>query len=376
MIYLDYSATTPVNSDVLDSYIKTTQDYIGNANSIHNLGVQSKELYLKATKQIADIFGVKSNEIIYTSGASESNSFAIISTAMMYGKEKKHIISTPLEHKSVREALDYLETIGYKISYVKLQENGQIDLKHLESLVTEDTFFATVCSVNSEVGYRIPLNAIKQVIHKKNKNVIIHSDMTQALGKIKITLSDVDLASFSSHKVYAPKGIGILYKSSKINLSPMIFGLTENSPLRGGTPCLPLVVSFSKAIRLAYEDFNEKIDKVEFLRCVIIKGISELDININSNELCVPHILNVSLKNIKSEIFLRALDKEDIYISTKSACSSNSEDTVLKSITSDKQINSTSIRISINNYTTVEEINRFVDVFKKIYNDLTRKDMK
>ena len=131
MIYLDYSATTPVNSDVLDSYIKTTQDYIGNANSIHNLGVQSKELYLKATKQIADIFGVKSNEIIYTSGASESNSFAIISTAMMYGKEKKHIISTPLEHKSVREALDYLETIGYKISYVKLQENGQIDLKHL-----------------------------------------------------------------------------------------------------------------------------------------------------------------------------------------------------------------------------------------------------
>lgn len=376
MIYLDYSATTPVNSDVLDSYIKTTQDYIGNANSIHNLGVQSKELYLKATKQIADIFGVKSNEIIYTSGASESNSFAIISTAMMYGKEKKHIISTPLEHKSVREALDYLETIGYKISYVKLQENGQIDLKHLESLVTEDTFFATVCSVNSEVGYRIPLNAIKQVIHKKNKNVIIHSDMTQALGKIKITLSDVDLASFSSHKVYAPKGIGILYKSSKINLSPMIFGLTENSPLRGGTPCLPLVVSFSKAIRLAYEDFNEKIDKVEFLRCVIIKGISELDININSNELCVPHILNVSLKNIKSEIFLRALDKEDIYISTKSACSSNSEDTVLKSITSDKQINSTSIRISISNYTTVEEINRFVDVFKKIYNDLTRKDMK
>lgn len=374
MIYLDYSATTPVNSDVLDSFVTTTREYIGNANSIHNLGVKSKELYLKATKQITDILGVNNNEIIYTSGASESNSMAILGVAKEYGKKKKHIITTPLEHKSVLEVMEKLEKQGFEISYVKLQENGQIDLNDLSELVRDDTFFVSVCAVNSEVGYKAPLKTIRQVINKKNKDVIIHSDMTQALGKIKINLNDVDLASFSSHKIYAPKGIGILYKKSNIKIEPMIYGLTDNSPLRGGTPCLPLVVSFSKAMRMVYEDFNEKVNKVEFLKCLIVKGLSDLDININSNELCVPHILNISLKNIRSEIFLRALDKEEIYISTKSACSSNSDKSVLQYVTPDAKINSTSIRISISYYTTVEEANKFVEVFRDVYNGLVRKD--
>lgn len=374
MIYLDYSATTPVNEEVLESYIKTTREYIGNANSIHNLGVKSKELYLKATNQIAEILGVNSNEIIYTSGASESNSLAILGIAKEYGKDKKHIITTPLEHKSVLEVMEHLEKEGYEISYVKLQENGQVDLNDLSNLIREDTFLVSVCAVNSEVGYKAPLKTIRQVINKKNKDVVFHSDMTQALGKTKINLNDVDLASFSSHKIYAPKGIGLLYKKKDIKLEPMIYGLTDNSILRGGTPCLPLVVSFSKAMRMCYEDFNEKINKVEFLKCVIIKGLSDLDINVNSNELCVPHILNISLKNIKSEIFLRALDKEEVYISTKSACSSLSDKSVLQYVTDDKKINSTSIRISISNYTTIEEVNEFIDIFRKVYKDFLREE--
>lgn len=369
MIYLDYSATTPVNKEVLDSYVKTTNEYIGNANSIHNLGVKSKELYMKATKQISEILGCKSEDIIYTSSASESNSMAIKGVAFENVRRGKHIITTPLEHKSVLEVMDYLESIGYEVSYVKLKENGQIDLNDLDHLVREDTILASICAVNSEVGYKTPLKTVKQVIMKKNKNVIIHSDMTQALGKTKINLNDVDLASFSSHKIYAPKGIGILYKKKNIKIEPMIFGLTENSPLRGGTPMLPLVVSFSKAMRLAYDNFDEKVNKVEFLKCLIIKGLSDLDIHVNSNELCVPHILNISLKNIKSETFLRALDKEEIYVSTKSACSGLTDESVLKYVTSDKKINSTSIRISISNYTTIEEANKFISVFRSIYDE-------
>ena len=209
MIYLDYSATTPVINDVLDSYVHVTKDFIGNANSIHNLGVKSKELLLKATRQISDILGCEPNEIVYTSGASESNSTALKGVAFKHCKRGKHIISSPLEHKSVLETLKYLEMCGFEVSYVKLLPNGQVDLKDLESLVRDDTILVSICAVNSEVGYKAPLKTIRQVINKKNDKVIFHSDMTQALGKTKINLNDVDLASFSGHKIYAPKGIGI-----------------------------------------------------------------------------------------------------------------------------------------------------------------------
>ena len=205
MIYLDYSATTPVNDSVLDSYVKTTTEYIANANSIHNLGVKSKELMMKATKQIANMLGCNFNEIIYTSGASESNSTAIKGIAFKYANRGKHIITSYYEHKSVVENMDYLSSLGYEISYVNLNSDGSIDLKHLESLIREDTILVSICAVNSEVGFKAPLKTIRQIINKKNSKVVFHSDMTQALGKIHVNLNDVDLASMSSHKIYAPK---------------------------------------------------------------------------------------------------------------------------------------------------------------------------
>lgn len=371
MIYLDYSATTPVNETVLDSYIKVTKDFIGNANSIHTLGTKSKELLINATNQIAEIFNCSPKEIIYTSGASESNSTAIKGVAFKYVNKGKHIITSKLEHKSILETMGYLSSIGFEIDFVNILENGQIDLKHLESLIREDTILISICAVNSEVGFKQPLKTIRQIINKKNSKVIFHSDLTQALGKTNFYLTDLDLASFSAHKIYAPKGIGILYKKKDLQLDTLIYGTTENCPFRGGTPALPLIASFSKAIRLASDSLQSNIKKCEKHKNTLIKHLSKLNIKINSNELCVPQILNLSLLKIKSETFVHALEKENIYISTTTACSSLEESVILKEISKgNKEISTTSIRISISHLTTNEEINEFIKIFEKVYSEL------
>lgn len=374
MVYLDYSATTPVDERVLDSYLKVTRDYIGNANSIHTLGSKSKELLLQATNQIADILNCHPKELIFTSGASESNTTAIKGVAIKYINRGKHIITSKLEHKSVLEVMGYLSSIGFEIDFVNLKENGQIDLHHLEELIRPDTIMVSICCVNSETGFKQPLKTIRQVINKKNPNVIFHSDLTQALGKTRFYLSDLDLASFSSHKIYAPKGVGILYKRRDLNIDTLIYGTTENCPFRGGTPALPLIVSFAKAMRLANDKLDANIKKCEKLKEELVKGLSKYPIQINSNELCVPQIVNFSLLKIKSETFVHALEKHEIYVSTTTACSSLEESTVLKAIAKgDKSVSTTSIRVSISHQTTMAEIHEFLEAFDKVWNDLLLK---
>lgn len=373
MIYLDYSATTPVLSEVLSSYTKTTLDYIGNANSLHNLGVKSKELMMRATRQISDCLGCNFNEIIYTSGASESNSTAIKGVAFKYQNRGKHIITTKLEHKSVLETMEFLETKGFEIEYCPLRKDGSVDINSLEKMIRKDTILVSICAVNSEVGFRQALKTIKQIIEKKNPLTIFHSDMTQALGKVKVDLSSVDLASFSSHKIYAPKGIGILYKRSGVEIEPLIFGLTENCPFRGGTPALPLIVSFAKALRIATENLDENIKICERLNKYLKEELEKTNVHINSNHICIPQIFNLSLIKIKSETFVRAIEKHEVYISTTTACSSMEESVILKELYDDKDINSTSIRISISPYTKMEEIKKFIEYFKETYDSLLLK---
>lgn len=374
MIYLDYSATTPVDERVLDSYLKVTRDYIGNANSIHTLGSKSKELLIQATNQIADILNCHPKEIVFTSGASESNTTAIKGAAIKFANRGRHIITSKLEHKSVLEVMGYLSNIGFEIDFVDLKDNGQVDLHHLEELIRPDTIMVSICCVNSETGFKQPLKTIRQVINKKNPNIIFHSDLTQALGKTRFYLSDLDLASFSSHKIYAPKGVGILYKRRDLNMDPLIYGTTENCPFRGGTPALPLIVSFSKAMRLANDKLDANVKKCEKLKEELLKGLSKYPIHINSNELCVPQIVNFSLLKIKSETFVHALEKHEIYVSTTTACSSLEESTVLKAISKgDKSVSTTSIRVSISHQTTMAEIHEFLEVFDKVWNELLLK---
>ena len=207
MIYLDYSATTPVSYDVLESYNKATRDYIGNPNSLHSLGVKSKALLNSATRQIAELLDVLPSELIYTSGATESNNLALIGYALRHKSRGNHIITTKLEHPSIYSILNYLETLGFQVSYVDNDSDGLIDLDDLKSLIRKETILVSICGVNSETGVRQPLKTIRQVIKKENSEIVFHSDLTQALGKISINLHDVDMASFLLHKIFCPNGI-------------------------------------------------------------------------------------------------------------------------------------------------------------------------
>ncbi len=363
MIYLDYSATTPVAEEVLDTFNIACREYIGNPNSLHLLGIKSKNLIDASTKQIADILGVKSSEIIYTSGASEANNTAIKGVCLKYKSRGKHIITTELEHSSIIAPLNYLTSIGYEVDFVKLDENGQVDLEDLDHLIREDTILVTISSVNSEVGVKQDLKKINEVIRKHPK-VIFHSDVTQSIGKEKIDLSFLDLASMSCQKFFGMKGIGALIKKENLVIEPLIHGGKSTTVFRSGTPATPLIASFAKALRLIYENYDEKRRQVEEVSNYLKEQLKEVDVDINSNDYCLPHMVNISLKGIKSEVMLHALEEKEIYISTQTACSNNNYSKAVYALTKDKEKATTSMRISLSYLTTKEEIDIFIKSLK------------
>ena len=364
MIYLDYSATTPVNEEVIDTYSKVCREFIGNPNSLHSLGVKAKKLIDASTEQIAKILGVKTNEIIYTSGSSESNNTAIKGVCLMYANRGHHIITTELEHSSVIAPIQYLQKQGFDVDFVKLDDNGMVDLDDLEHLITDETILVSIASVNSEVGVKQDLKAISKVIRKHSK-VIFHSDVTQSIGKDKIDFSLLDLASISCQKFYGMKGIGALIKRENLMIEPLIHGGKSTTVFRSGTPATPLIASFAKALRLAYEDFDLKYQHVVEMKKYLLEKIKDYPISINSNDSCLPHMVNISLKNIKSEVMLHALEEEDIFVSTQTACSTGNYSKAVYALTHDKDKSTSSMRISLSYLTTKEEIDRFAEVFKE-----------
>lgn len=374
MVYLDYSATTPINQEVLESFNKASLNFIGNPNSLHKLGVDAKKLIDSATAQIADIMKVKPEEIIYTSGSSESNNAAIKGIAFKYQNRGKHIITTKLEHSSVVAPINYLQNNGFDIDFVELDSNGLVDLDNLKSLMRDDTILVSINSVNSEVGVLQPIDEIGELL-KEYPKCFFHVDMTQSVGKVNISLENVDLASFSAHKFYGPKGIGVLIKKEKVQLEPLIHGGKSTTVYRSGTPALPLIVSLSKALRLAMNDIDKKYDYIKILNDSLKSELSKYkDVFINSNNYSIPHILNLSIVGIKPETMLHALEEYDIYISTQSACSSGGTSTAVMSITNDIERAKSSIRISLSSLTTKEEINYFLDAFNKCYKHLKFED--
>lgn len=372
MIYLDYSATTPVDEEVLNSYVKACKMYPGNPNSLHKLGVDAKNMIEKATKQIADIMNVKPEEVIYTSGSSESNNLAIKGICMMYQNRGKHIITTDLEHSSIYGPIDYLLTQGFEVSYVRLNDDGKVDLEHLKSLIRDDTILVTIASVNSELGIKQPINEIGELL-KQYPKCYFHVDMTQSVGKVEVDCQNVDLVSFSAHKFFGLKGIGVLIKKDKIEIEPNIHGGKSTTKYRSGTPALPLIVSLAKALRLATTNLKQDYNYIKDLNGYLRENLSKYEqININSPIDSIPHILNISVMGVKPETMLHALEECDIYISTQSACSSNkSESRAVYAVTKKLEVASTSLRISISKLTTKEEINKFLESFDKCYNKLT-----
>ena len=371
MVYLDYSATTPVNSEVIDTYSKVCRDYIGNPNSLHKLGVDSKRLIDASTKQIADILGVKENEVIYTSGASEANNMAIKGICLKYKNRGMHIITTELEHSSVIAPINYLTTLGFDVDFVKLDSNGLVDLDDLEKLVRKDTVLVSICSVNSEIGIRQDIKKIYETVKKKNPLCFVHSDVTQSIGKEVFDFNYVDLASMSCQKFYGMKGIGALIKKDKLIIEPLIHGGKSTTVFRSGTPATPLIASFAKALRLMYEDFNSKQKKVLEIHDYLLNKLKKIDIFINSNDVCLPNMVNISLKNIKSEVMLHALEEKDIYISTQTACSTGNYSKAVYAVCHDKDRASSSLRISISYLTTKEEIDYFCDCLEKCIDSLS-----
>lgn len=370
MIYLDYSATTPVSKEVLDSYIKVTKDYIGNPNSLHSLGEKSKELLNSATKQISEVLDIDEKEIIYTSGSTEANNLAMVGYALKNIRKGKNIVVSKLEHPSIYGICEYLKNLGFSITYVDNTEEGVIDFDDLREKVRPDTLLVAIVAVNSEVGIRQPLKTLRQIIKKQNENTVLFSDMTQAVGKVNINLHDVDLASISAHKIYGPKGIGMLYKSSKINIEPIIHGASNT--LRGGTPSLPLIVAFSKALRIAVTNTSKNESVVKLLNDKLKTTLSKYqNIKINKTVYSVPHILNVSLLGIKPETFIHALEKRDIYVGSNTACSSGELSTTLMALYGDKTRASTSIRICLSHLTSFDDINKFLYSFDIVYNKLS-----
>lgn len=373
MIYLDYSATTPVSYEILDTISKVSKEFVGNPNSLHDLGRKSANLMESATKQIADIFGINTSEITYTSGATESNNMAIIGACLANHKRGKRVIVSKLEHPSIYVICDYLKSIGFEICYVKNDQDGLIDFDDLKRLVTEDTILVSICAVNSEVGVRQPLKMIRQIIKKENIGTIFHSDITQALGKISINLHDVDLASASAHKLFGPKGIGLLYKSSMVKITPLIYGSGKSNDLKPGTPPLPLIAAFSKAIRLANDQLEKRERFVNLLNEKVVSMLKQYpNIKINKTKYSIPQILNFSVMDVMPETMLHALEKKEVYVSTNTACSSGELSSSVMAIYNDLNRAKHTIRVSISHVTSTEEINKFISIFKEEYETLSK----
>jgi len=371
MIYLDYSATTPVDKRVLDTFNKVCLEYPGNSNSLHSLGVKSKELEEYATDKIAKMLKVKKSEVIYTSGASESNNLAIKGVCLKYQNRGKHIITTFLEHSSVIAPINYLTNMGFEVDFVKITDDGLVDLEHLKSLIRDDTILVSICMVDSEIGLKQPIQEIAKILENYPK-CYFHVDCTQALGKINVDLTGVDLASMSGHKIFGLKGVGLLVKREKIQIEPLIHGGKSTTVYRSGTPALPLMVSMMKAMELMVNDIDKNWEYVSKLNKVIIDKLKEYPlVHVNSTKNSIVHTINFSLKKIKPETFIHALEEKEIYISTKSACSSSdSMSNAVYALTKDRDISNHSLRVSLSYMSTMEEVERFLSVFDDCYKKL------
>ena len=370
MIYFDNSATTMVDNNVLETYNKVCKNYPGNSNSLHKLGIKSKELEEYATDNIAKYLGVKSNEIIYTSGATESNNTVFKGIAFRYRNRGNHIITSHLEHSSVIETCKYLEKNGFIIDYVNINKDGTINLEHLKSLINDKTILVSIAAVDSELGVKQDIKSISRII-KEYPKCFFHVDATQAIGKIKIDFNDMDFMSMSMHKIFGIKGIGLLIKKENIVIDNLIHGGKSSTVYRGGTPALPLIVSSMKALELVIPNIENNYKYVEELNKKIVSCLKKYDkIHINSTDKSIPYIINFSVLDIKPETFIHAMEEEDIYLGTKSACSTGDISDSVYSIYKDREIASYSIRISLSYKNTKEEVNRFIEIFDKVYDKL------
>lgn len=371
--YLDNSATTRCSERAKNLMIKIlTEDY-GNPSSLHNMGKNAEDYIIEARTKIAKTLKVAEKEIVFTSGGTESNNMAIIGTAMANHRAGKHIITTAIEHPSVSATTAFLEEQGYEVTYLNVDKDGLISLEELKAAIREDTILVSVMMVNNEIGALEPIEEAGRVIKAKNPNTLFHVDAIQAYGKYRIypKKMSIDLLSVSGHKIHAPKGTGFLYIRDKVKVKPIIYGGGQQKGMRSGTENVPGVAALGEAAAEIYEDFDEKIARMYVLKERFISGVTQIEgvtINGRTGIDSAPHIVSVSIEDVRSEVMLHSLEEAEVYVSAGSACSSNkpSVSHTLQGIGLPKKLLESTIRISFCVDTTEAEVDYAIEKFKEI----------
>lgn len=356
MIYLDNAATTKIYPEALASYVQVSKRFWGNPSSLHQLGENANRVLQKARQQIAELLGVQAEEIFFTSGGTESNNWAIKGTAMEKRVFGKHLITTKIEHPSVMNTMKQLELLGFEVSYVDVDEQGQVDVHQLASLVRKDTILVSVMAVNNEVGAIQPLREIASVL-EESPWVHFHVDSVQGVEMIQeiLTIDRIDLLSLSAHKFHGPRGVGILYKKHGRKIQPLLTGGGQEHNERSTTENLPGIVATAKALRMTVEEERRTPE----LRAQLWDYLAHNDkIAIFSPEDGASHVICFAMKGVRGEVLVHALEEADIYISTTSACSSKKGDhsSTLAAMDVPEHLATSAVRVSLANDNTPEDI--------------------
>ena len=362
-IYLDNAATTIPNKEVVALYNEIEINHFANSGSIHKLGVDSLTLLNKARESLLNSFGVKDYKVYFTSSATEANNLAIKGVARKYSSRGKHLITSNIEHPSVLECFKQLEKEGFEVTYLKVNSEGIIEPKVLEEAIRKDTILVSIMSTNNEIGSINPIKELSKITHKFPK-LFFHVDVTQDVGKTKLDYADADLFSFSGHKVHGLKGSGALIAKTNISFEPVINGGSHEGGVRSGTVSVALACALAKAIKNSFPIKNIQ-EKQHFL----LENLRKIPgISLNSSEKCSPFITNFSLTEKKAAVVVEALSNKGIYVSSVSACHSKGEQFsyVVKALGKDDKLAHNTIRVSLSESTTIEELDIFIKELKNI----------
>lgn len=357
-IYLDYNATTPIATEVADAMIPYLKGFFGNPSSSHFYGRESKEAVDKARKQVALLLNCDSSELIFTSGGSESNNYALKGYAFANQDKGKHIITSSIEHPAIIEVCKFLETKGFEVTYLPVDGTGRVQLSDVKKAIRKDTILISIMYANNEVGTLQPISEISKLANEHN--IVVHSDCAQAIGKVPVNVKElgVDLLTVAGHKLYGPKGIGALYIREGIKLQKLIHGADHEGNLRSGTENVLEIVGLGKAAELATENEDERIKHEKDLIQILRSNLSQLsDVQFNgSTEFCLPNTLSASFKNLQANEILGKLN--NVAASAGAACHTDSirVSSTLEAMKVPLEYAMGTIRFSVGRYTTKEEI--------------------
>ncbi|MBY0124103.1 cysteine desulfurase family protein [Bacillus sp. S/N-304-OC-R1] len=365
MIYFDNSSTTKPFREVIESFSKVSSEFFGNPSSLHGLGAQSEKLLSQARDQMAKLLHVQKNEIYFTSGGTESNNIAIKGTALKHKGRGKHLITTEIEHPSVRESMEQLSELGFRVTYVPVDANGVVKVEDIEKAICHDTILVSVMHVNNEIGSVQPIKEIGQLLNQYSK-ILFHVDYVQGVGKVPLNIheSQIDLCTISGHKFHGLKGTGVLYVREGVRISSLITGGGQEWKLRSGTENVAGMVAMAKALRLTFleqeKNLNRMVNIRDFLRnkLEMIEGVM-IHTPITHS---APHILNFSIKGFKAEVFVHALEEMHVFVSTTSACSSKKQkaSNTLLAMGIPEEDALSAIRISLSYENTLDEAEQFI----------------